>query len=114
MNSINTILMVGEGGKPNPMMNLVFMLGMIAVMYFFMIRPQMKRAKEQKAFSNQNNVGDTIVTTAGIYGKIVKANDDGTITVEVDRNTVIKMDRSAISMEMTMAYRKKTGEVTKA
>lgn len=110
----NAILMVGEGGKPNPMMNLVFMLGMIAVMYFFMIRPQMKRAKEQKAFSNQNNVGDVIVTTAGIYGKIVKVNDDGTISVEVDRNTVIKMDRSAISMEMTQAYRKKASAETKA
>jgi preprotein translocase subunit YajC len=60
MNSIDTLLMMGEGGKPNPMMNLVFMVGMIGVMYFFMIRPQMKRAKEQKEFSNQNNVGDTI------------------------------------------------------
>ncbi len=114
MNSIDTLLMMGEGGKPNPMMNLVFMVGMIAVMYFFMIRPQMKRAKEQKEFSNQNNIGDTIITTAGIYGKIVKANDDGTISVEVDRNTVIKMDRSAISMELTSAFRKKATAEIKA
>jgi preprotein translocase subunit YajC len=114
MNAIDTLLMMGEGGKPNPMMNVIFMVGMIGVMYFFMIRPQMKRAKEQKAFSNENNVGDTIVTTAGIYGKIMKTNEDGTISVEIDRNTVVKMDRSAISMEMTMAYRKKMAAEVKA
>ncbi|MBK7762218.1 MAG: preprotein translocase subunit YajC [Bacteroidetes bacterium] len=106
--------MASEGGKPNPMSTLFFMGAMIVVMYFFMIRPQMKKAKEQKAFANQNNAGDIIVTIAGIYGKIVKANDDGTIMVEVDRNTIIKMDRSAISMEMTAAYRKKLGTEVKA
>ncbi len=108
MSLLHVILMVGEGGKPNPTMNLVFMLGMIGVMYFFMIRPQMKKAKEQKEFSNSTNVGDTIVTTSGIYGKILKVNEDGTISVEVDRNTILKMDRSAISMELTLAYRKKS------
>jgi preprotein translocase subunit YajC len=108
------ILMAGEGGKPNPMMNVVFMIGMVGVMYFFMIRPQMKRAKEQKEFADTNNIGDTIITTAGIYGKIVKSNEDGTISVEVDRNTILKMDRSAISMDLTSAYRKKQNTESKA
>jgi preprotein translocase subunit YajC len=112
MNSIDVMLMMGEGGKPNPMMNVVFMVGMIAVMYFFMIRPQMKKAKEQKEFSNSTNVGDTIVTIAGIHGKIVKNNDDDTITVEIDRNTLVKMEKSAISMDMTMALRKKQNTET--
>lgn len=114
MNVNNVILMMGAGGKQDPMISLVFMIGMIAVMYFFMIRPQMKKAKEQKAFSDTTNVGDTIVTTAGIYGKIIKTNDDGTISLEVDRNTILKLDKSAISMEMTIAYRKKANTVTKA
>ena len=108
MNVTNLMLMVGQGGKPNPMMNVVFMLGMIAVMYFFMIRPQMKKAKEQKEFSNSTQPGDTIVTIAGIHGKILKENEDGTISVEIDRNTVVRMEKSAISMEMTMAFRKKS------
>ena len=112
MNSIDVMLMMGEGGKPNPMMNVVFMVGMIAVMYFFMIRPQMKKAKEQKEFSNSTNVGDTIVTIAGIHGKIVKNNDDDTITVEKDRNTLVKMEKSAISKDMTMALRKKQNTET--
>lgn len=104
--------MMSEGGKPNPMMNVVFMVGMIAVMYFFMIRPQMKKAKEQKEFSNSTNLGDSIVTIAGIHGKIVKLNDDGTLSVEIDRNTIVKMEKSAISMEMTIALRKKQNTVT--
>lgn len=113
MNTVETLLMVGEGGKQNPMINVVFMVGMIGVMYFFLIRPQMKRAKEQKEFSNSTNVGDMIVTTAGIHGKIVKI-DDGTLSLEVDRNTILKMDKSAVSMEMTAALRKKMDAAPKA
>lgn len=79
-----------------------------------MIRPQMKKAKEQKEFSNTTNVGDLVITIAGIYGKIIRVNEDGTLMVEIDRNTVVKMDRSAISMEMTMALRKKEMTATKA
>ncbi len=114
MNTIDFLLMMGEGGKPNPMMNVVFMLGMIGVMYFFMIRPQMKKAKEQKEFSNTTNVGETIVTIAGIHGKLLKNNEDGTISVEIDRNTIVKMEKSSISMDMTMALRKKLNTETKA
>lgn len=113
MNVIATLLMASEGGKPNPMMNLVFMVGMVAVMYFFLIRPQMKKAKEQKEFSNSSAVGDMIVSTAGIHGKIVRINDDNTISVEVDRNTILKMDKSAVSLEMTAALRKKMNDVAK-
>jgi preprotein translocase subunit YajC len=113
MSTFETLLMVGEGGKQNPMINVVFMVGMIGVMYFFLIRPQMKRAKEQKEFSNSTNVGDMIVTTAGIHGKIVKI-DDGTLSLEVDRNTILKMDKSAVSMEMTAALRKKMDTAAKA
>ena len=114
MNTIDLLLMMGDGGKPNPMMNVVFMLGMIGVMYFFMIRPQMKKAKEQKEFSNTTNVGEIIVTIAGIHGKLIKNNEDGTISVEIDRNTIVKMEKSSISMEMTMALRKKLNTETKA
>lgn len=107
MNLFHNLLMLGQG-KPDPTVNLVFFVAMIAVMYFFMLRPQLKRAKEQKAFSSSNSVGDTIVTTSGIHGKIVKEYEDGTIGVEIDRNTIVKMEKTSISMEMTMAFRKKT------
>jgi preprotein translocase subunit YajC len=114
MNPTDLILMMGQNDKQSPMVSMLFMLGMLAVMYFFMIRPQMKKAKEQKEFSNSTDAGEMIVTIAGIHGKIIRTNEDGTISVEVDRNTILKMEKSAISMEMTMALRKKNAPVAKA
>lgn len=101
--------MAGEGqAQGGGMINMVIMLGMVAVLYFFMIRPQVKKAKQQKDFANSNNEGDAIVTISGLHGKIVRANDDGTIQVELGKNNIVKMERSAISMEMTKALREKT------
>lgn len=115
MSTTETLLMMGTGGtSQSPWTMPLFMLAMVFVMYFFLMRPQMKRAKEQKEFTNNTNVGDMIVTTAGIHGKIVKTNDDGTIAVEVDRNTILKMDKSAISMELTNALRKRMDASAKA
>lgn len=86
----------------------IMMVGMIAVMYFFMIRPQAKRAKEQKAFGESIGTGEKIITTAGIHGTINRVNEDGTIQLEIARGTFITIDRSAVSMEMTQTHRKKT------
>lgn len=98
----------GGGGMMMPLM----LVGMIVVMYFFMIRPQQKRAKEQKKFAESMNTGDKIITTSGIHGRIVRTNEDGTIVIEIDRNTNVTMERQAISMEMTAAYQKRTGQST--
>lgn len=94
------------GGAMMPIM----LVGMIVVMYFFMIRPQQKRAKEQKKFAESMNTGDKIITTSGMHGRIVRTNDDGTLVIEIDRNTNITLERQAISMEMTLAYQKRTGQ----
>lgn len=88
----------------------IMLVGMIVVMYFFMIRPQQKRAKEQKKFAESMGTGDKIITTSGIHGRIVRTNDDGTIVIEIDRNTNVTIERQAISMEMTAAYQKRTGQ----
>lgn len=88
------------GGMMMPLM----MVGMIVVMYFFMIRPQQKKAKEAKAFADSITTGERIVTTAGIHGRIVRTNDDGTVEIEIARNTTVVIERQAISMEMTKAY----------
>ncbi len=92
----------------------IMMLGMVVVMYFFMIRPQAKRAKEQKKFGEGLGVGENVVTTAGIHGKVYRVNDDGTLQLEISRNVFITIERSAISMEMTAAFRKKAGNTTAA
>ncbi len=102
------LLMMGAGGQSNPMGSLLFLVGMIAVMYFFMLRPQMKKQKETKQFSSGINVGDKIVTIGGIHGKISKRNEDGTLLIEGERNTYYTIEASAISMEMTQAMVKRT------
>lgn len=96
------------GGMMMPLM----LVGMIVVMYFFMIRPQQKRAKEQKKFAESMGTGNKIVTSSGIHGRIVRTNDDGTVVVEIDRNTNVTVERSAISMELTAAFQKRSGSPT--
>jgi preprotein translocase subunit YajC len=101
-------------GAGNNNITLYMMGAMILVFYFFMIRPQAKKAKQQKKFINDLQKGDKIVTIAGIHGTINKVNDDGTIMLEVSPGSYIKIERSAISMEMTANVNKPlTAEVKK-
>lgn len=109
MNFLTVMLQQPQG---NPMFSVLFMVGMIVVMYFFLIRPQAKRAKEQKKFAESMNPGDKIVTTAGIHARITQANEDGTLKIEVNHGTFMTIERSAISMEMTAAARKKAEGTT--
>jgi preprotein translocase subunit YajC len=110
--TFESILLQAQPQPGGGMMMPIMLVGMIVVMYFFMIRPQQKRAKEQKKFAESMNTGDKIITTSGIHGRIVRTNDDGTIVIEIDRNTSITIERSAISMEMTVAYQKRTGQAS--
>lgn len=74
---------------------------MFAVVYFFMIAPQMKRAKQEKKFVNEMKKGDRIITKSGMYGKILELNDKDNSCVIETMSGKIKFDRSAISMEMS-------------
>ena len=73
----------------------------IIVFYFFMIRPQTKKQKDQKKYVNELKKGDKVVTTAGIHGRIADMNET-TFLVEVD-NGKIRFDKSAISLEASKA-----------
>ena len=81
--------------------SLIIMGLMILVFYFFMIRPQAKKAKQQKQFITDLQKGDKIVTIAGIHGVINKMNEDGTLSLEVSPGSYIKIEKSSISMEWT-------------
>ena len=105
--NLGIVLLQAPAAAGGGMMPIFLMVGMFVVMYFFMIRPQAKRAKDQKKFADSMNVGEQVVTTAGIHGRINKANDDGTLQLEISRSTFMTIERSAVSMEMTAAYRKK-------
>ncbi len=72
---------------------------MFVVIYFFMIRPQQKRAKQEKAFESNLKVGDKIITKSGLHGKVSELSE-GTVVVETMAGK-LKMERSAISMEMS-------------
>lgn len=72
---------------------------MFVVIYFFMIRPQQKRAKQEKEFENNLKVGDRIITKSGLHGKIAEVSE-GTVVIET-MSGKLKMERSAISMEMS-------------
>ncbi len=78
---------------------------MFVVVYFFMIRPQQKRAKQEKQFEADLKVGDKIITKSGIHGKIAELADT-TIVIET-MSGKLKMERSSISMEMSAALNKK-------
>jgi preprotein translocase subunit YajC len=81
---------------------LLFMVAIIGVFYFFMIRPQQKKAKDQKKFIEEIKKGDDVVTIGGIYGRVAELEGD-TIILEVERGGRIKCAKSAISMETTKA-----------
>ena len=74
---------------------------MFAVVYFFMIAPQMKRAKQEKKFAAELRKGDRVITKSGMHGKVIDLNDkDSSCVIETGAGK-IKFERSAISMEMS-------------
>lgn len=107
MQQLNAILLMG--GNPQQgggMVQLVMMGGIILVFWLFMIRPQAKKAKEQKKFIDNLQKGDKIVTIAGIHGTVNKVNDDNTLQLEVNPGSYMKIERSAISLEWSAAINK--------
>lgn len=73
---------------------------MFVVIYFFMILPQQKRAKKEKQFENNLKVGDKIITKSGMHGRVAELSTE-TVVIETMAGK-IKMERSAISMELSM------------
>lgn len=78
------------------------MILIIVVFYFFMIRPQMKKAKDHKKYVEELKKGDKVITTSGIHGRIVDMNDT-TFLVDVDSGTKIRFEKSSISLEASKA-----------
>ena len=84
--------------------NFILIPLMFLVLYLFMIRPQLKRQKNEKKFQSEIRKGMKVVTTSGIHGKIVDLVDgDNTCVIETGAGK-IKFERSAISMELSKKY----------
>jgi len=87
------ILLQAEATEPG--FPWILFLGMFIIMYFFMIRPQMKRQREAKEFREAISKGDTVVTIGGVHGKIISISDL-TVVLEVESGK-IRVSKSAIS-----------------
>ena len=77
-------------------MGILFLPILIVIMYFMLIRPQQKRAKEQRELLDALDVGDDVVTTAGIYGRVAEL-DGGTVFLKVSDNVEIKITKESIA-----------------
>ncbi|MRS65586.1 preprotein translocase subunit YajC [Larkinella terrae] len=80
--------------------NIVLWVGIFVVFYFFMIRPQQKKQKDQKNFIENLKKGDGVVTIGGLHGKVYSV-EGTTITLEVDKGLKLTFEKTAISREAT-------------
>ncbi|QWE06346.1 preprotein translocase subunit YajC [Polynucleobacter sp. JS-JIR-5-A7] len=84
------------GADAGGLMSFLPLVLMFAVLYFIMIRPQMKRQKETKAMLEALAVGDEVLTVGGIFGKVTVLKDDA-VTVEIATGTQVQMQKGAIT-----------------
>jgi preprotein translocase subunit YajC len=90
---MNTLLLQAQDSTST----LIMMAVMAVVFYFFMIRPQMKRSKEAKAFRENLAVGDKIITSGGIHGKVLEITDTNVlISTESGK---LRMEKSSVTMD---------------
>jgi len=89
--------------QQSPFASLIFFASIFIIMYFFFLRPQVKKQKAQNKFGTGLNKGDEVVTGSGIIGKINRIEGD-VIYLQIDQKTFIKMVKGSISKEMTDAY----------
>lgn len=95
----NLIAQTSSGGNPLAPLLLFALMG--GGMYFLLIRPQKRRARAQQALVQSVQVGEEIVTTAGIYGTVTEIDDDeGTVVVEIAPGTRIRMVRAGIGRRL--------------
>jgi preprotein translocase subunit YajC len=76
--------------------SLLLLVGIMVIFFIFMIRPQMKKQKEEQKFREGLKKGDSVVTIGGIFGKIVEVKGDNSVLLEVSKDVVIKVSKSAL------------------
>lgn len=111
MDLLSVLLMMGQQGEEGGggYSFFIFLGLFFVIIYFFMIRPQTKKAKEQKNFLSEIKKGDRIVTVGGVHGKILSVDDDS-LLVEIDANAKIRLEKSMVSVDLTKNLRSRTGQ----
>jgi len=95
MNLLSILLQAAPAGGASNYTGILMMVLIFVVFYFFMIRPQSKRQKEIKKQRDEMKIGDSVVTSGGIYGK-VKDIKETTVTVEIADNVRVKVDKNSV------------------
>ncbi|MFZ6819352.1 preprotein translocase subunit YajC [Undibacterium sp. Ji22W] len=86
----------GAASTESSLMSFLPIILMFVVLYFVMIRPQMKRQKEQKTMLDALAKGDEVITAGGIAGKVTKVSDTF-VSVEVSNGVDIQIQKSAVT-----------------
>lgn len=94
-NLLYVLLMAPKTEDQNPIMTFLPLILIIVVFYFFMIRPQVKKQKDLRSYRESLQKGDKILTTGGIYGKVVDIKES-VIVIDVGEQIRLKIDKSAV------------------
>jgi preprotein translocase subunit YajC len=95
------LALLAQTNATNPILGFLPLLLIGVVFYFLLIRPQNQRRRSQMDMQSSIEVGDEIVTTAGIYGTITEIDDDfGIVTLEIAPNTEIRLARAAVATRL--------------
>lgn len=86
----------GDAPQGSPMLSLLFMVGILVLFFFLFIRPQQKRAKEHRQMVSELKVGDEVVTSGGIVGRISEV-DESFVSVNIAKGVDIKLQKQAVS-----------------
>ncbi|MCF8364667.1 MAG: preprotein translocase subunit YajC [Bacteroidales bacterium] len=95
---LNSILLMAPQGEGDNSTFIIMMVLMVVVFYFFMIRPQMKKSKEQKNFREGLKKGDRVITIGGIHGKVLEVKET-TMIIETEGQGRLKIEKSAANAD---------------
>lgn len=96
MQYFSVLAQAAAGGSQTMIYQVIMWVGIIGVFYFFMIRPQQKKQKEQKQLLESLKKGENVVTIGGLYGTIFSV-DETTVTLDTDKGVKLTFDKSAIA-----------------
>jgi len=100
MNLSSILLQAPAGDSTGMIYNILLWVGIFVVFYFFMIRPQQKKQKDQRTFIDNLKKGDSVVTIGGLHGRVASV-EEKTVTLEVDKGLKLTFEKSSISREST-------------
>lgn len=93
--SFLSIILQAAGGGQSQWSGILMMVVVVAIFYFFMLRPQQKRQKEIQKSREALQVGDKVITSGGIYGKIKEINDTNML-IEISDGVRVRIDKTSV------------------